>query len=54
MTFISEFAKRRDGATSIEYGMIAAGLATAILGAALLSGDGLTMPFNQVVAAFGG
>jgi len=43
---------RRDtsGATAIEYGLIAAGIAVVIIGAIALAGGALTNTFNSIAA----
>jgi pilus assembly protein Flp/PilA len=51
---IHQFAKDESGATAIEYGLIAAGIAVVIIGALALAGDALTNMFNTITAALGG
>jgi pilus assembly protein Flp/PilA len=46
--FISRFAKDESGATAIEYGLIAALVAVAIVGALTTLGSGLTTMFGKV------
>ncbi len=41
----------RDGATAIEYGLIVAGIAIAIIAAVFLMGDNLEMMFNALGSA---
>ncbi|MDE1153524.1 MAG: Flp family type IVb pilin [Micavibrio sp.] len=45
---INKFAKNEDGATAIEYGLIAAGIAVAIATAVFLVGSKLTGLFTSV------
>lgn len=45
---LRKFAKDTNGATAIEYGLIAAGIAVAIIAAIALVGDGLTSMFTDV------
>ena len=47
-------AKDESGATAIEYGLIAAGIAIVIIGALALVGGQLTALFNQIVGGLGG
>ncbi len=47
---ISRFAKDESGATAIEYGLIAAGIAVAIVTAVSLVGTNLTGLFNNVAS----
>lgn len=46
--FITRFAKDESGATAIEYGLIAALIAVAIILALTTMGDKLTATFNKV------
>ncbi|WP_374599825.1 Flp family type IVb pilin [Brevundimonas sp.] len=46
--FISKFVSDESGATAIEYGLIAALIAVAIIGALGLVGDGLIEKFTEV------
>lgn len=46
--FISKFVSDESGATAIEYGLIAALIAVAIIGALGLVGDGLIAKFTEV------
>jgi len=48
MTFVSRFVKDESGATAIEYGLIAAGIAVAIIGVLTTLGTNLTGTFNSV------
>jgi pilus assembly protein Flp/PilA len=50
-TLISRFVADETGATAIEYGLIATGIAIAIITAVNLVGTNLTARFNQVAAA---
>jgi pilus assembly protein Flp/PilA len=45
---VKRFAKDESGATAIEYGLIAAGIAVAIITAVNLVGTNLIAKFNQV------
>ena len=48
---IRRFLKNRKGATAIEYGLIAAGIAVVIIGAVQLLGTNLDATFNGVADA---
>lgn len=48
---VSKFLKDQSGATAIEYGLIAAGIAVVIIGAVTSVGSALTGTFNSVAAA---
>jgi pilus assembly protein Flp/PilA len=48
--FISKFISDESGATAIEYGLIAALIAVAIIGAASLLGDQLIATFNRITS----
>ena len=48
MTMIKRFAKNEDGATAIEYGLIAALIAVAIIGAVSALGDSVSNNFSKV------
>ena len=48
MNLIAKFAKDESGATAIEYGLIAALIAVAIIGAATFLGGSLSSMFNEV------
>ncbi len=49
--FISRFLRNESGATAIEYGLIAAGIAVVIIVAVTLVGTNLTTTFNTVATA---
>jgi pilus assembly protein Flp/PilA len=49
-TLFARFAKDESGATAIEYGLIAAGIAVVIITAVNLVGTNLTSLFNDVAA----
>ena len=49
--FVSQFLRNDSGATAIEYGLIAAGIAVVIVTAVKLVGTNLTGTFNTVAAA---
>jgi pilus assembly protein Flp/PilA len=46
--FLAKFAKDESGATAIEYGLIAAGIAVVIVGAVGTVGDNLIAMFDTV------
>lgn len=46
--------KNEDGATAIEYGLIAALIAVAIITAVQLTGTSLTATFNSIATALSG
>jgi pilus assembly protein Flp/PilA len=48
MKMITRFAKDESGATAIEYGLIAALVSVAIIGALTTLGDKLTTTFTEV------
>lgn len=48
---LKRFAKDESGATAIEYGLIAAGIAVVIITAVNLVGTNLTSTFNNVADA---
>jgi pilus assembly protein Flp/PilA len=48
MTFARKFLKDDSGATAIEYGLIAAGIAVAIIGVVTTLGGNLTGTFQSV------
>lgn len=50
MNKILKFAKDESGATAIEYGLIAAGIAVAIIGAVETVGTDLIAKFGEVSA----
>jgi pilus assembly protein Flp/PilA len=49
--FLKAFAKNDSGATAIEYGLIAAGIAVVIITAVNLIGTNLVAKFNEIAAA---
>ena len=51
--FIASFIKNETGATAIEYGLIAAGIAVAIITAVGLVGTNLKTTFTSVAGAVG-
>lgn len=51
--FIKRFAGDESGATAIEYGLIAAGIAVAIITAVTTLGENITGTFDQVSAEMG-
>ena len=52
--FISRFFKDESGATAIEYGLIAAGIAVVIIGAVNLLGSTLNGVFGDINTNIGG
>ena len=52
--FLNRFAKNESGATAIEYGLIAALVAVALVTAIGLMSDQLQVVFGDVTAALGG
>ena len=48
LKFMRKFLKNESGATAIEYGLIAAGIAVAIIGAVGLVGDDLGTKFGEI------
>ncbi len=48
---LKNFLKNEDGATAIEYGLIAALIGVVIIGAVQLVGTNLTATFNAIAAA---
>lgn len=48
---VSKFIADESGATAIEYGLIAAGIAVVIIAAVQLVGSNLTTTFSTVAAA---
>jgi pilus assembly protein Flp/PilA len=52
--FVKRFAREEEGVTAIEYGLIAALIAIAIIGAVTVVGDRLCATFNSVAVALGG
>ena len=53
MRMISRFLRDESGATAIEYGLIAAGIAVAIITVVTLLGTNLNTTFGSVAAALG-
>lgn len=52
--FLKSFVKDESGATAIEYGLIAAGIAVVIITAVQLVGTNLTAQFNAIATAIAG
>ncbi len=50
----AKFAKSEDGATAIEYALIAAGISVAIVATVLLLGGQIDTVFNDILTALGG
>ena len=48
--YIKEFLSNEDGATAIEYGLIASLIAVVIIGAISVVGTKLTATFNEVAS----
>lgn len=48
---VKRFAKNEKGATAIEYGLIAGGIAVVIIVAVGLAGDALVAMFNTIASA---
>ena len=53
MSFFARFLKNQDGATAIEYGLIAAGIAVAIIATVAGLGTQLKATFTSVDNALG-
>ncbi len=51
--YFAQFKKDESGATAIEYGLIAALISVAIIGAVTAVGTGLNATFNSVAAELG-
>ncbi len=51
LTIVIRFARDEDGATAIEYGLIAALVSVAAIGALTAMGDSLSTMFNTVSTA---
>ena len=51
MRIVSRFVRDESGATAIEYGLIAAGIAVAIIAAVQALGTGLNTTFTSVTTA---
>ncbi len=54
VSIFRQFQNDASGATAIEYGLIAAGIAVVIIGALALVGNQLTAMFAAITAALGG
>ncbi|MDH5722033.1 MAG: Flp family type IVb pilin [Alphaproteobacteria bacterium] len=54
LDLMKKYLKNEDGATAIEYGLIAAGISIAIAATVFLVGGSIDGLFNQVVAALAG
>jgi len=54
MSFLTRFLRDEEGATAIEYGLIAALISVAIIAALMSLEDALTSTFNSITAALGG
>jgi pilus assembly protein Flp/PilA len=54
MSKIVAFLKNESGATAIEYGLIAAGISVAIIGALSNVKTGLNTTFSSISSALGG
>ena len=52
MKSVKRFLKEEEGVTAIEYGLIAALIAMAIITAVALVGTNLTTTFNNIAAKF--
>lgn len=52
--FFSRFARNESGATAVEYGLILALIAVAIVGAAGALGTALSGKFNSIAGTVGG
>lgn len=50
---LKRFLKNEDGATAIEYGLIAALIGVVIIGAVTSLGEGLTGTFNSIADELG-
>ncbi|KAA5603416.1 Flp family type IVb pilin [Blastochloris sulfoviridis] len=51
MKTFARFVKDESGATAIEYGLIAAGIAVVIIAAVQLAGDNLLLTWQRIAAA---
>ncbi len=51
---LTEYKRNQDGATAIEYSLIAAGIALAIAAIVYLTGDELLALYGDILAAFTG
>jgi len=54
MKFVKSFLKNESGATAIEYGLIAAGIAVVIIGAVKALGSTLDGVFSNINTEIGG
>ena len=54
MKYITKFARDENGATAIEYGLIAGLIAVVIIGAVTITGSSLDGMFDQITAGLGG
>jgi pilus assembly protein Flp/PilA len=52
-TFLDNFLRDKNGATAIEYGLIAALISVVIIGAVTLVGSNLSGVFNSIGTALG-
>ncbi len=52
--YLRKYLGNRSGATAIEYGLIAAGIAVAIIVAVGLLGDNLSLLFDSIAKSLGG
>jgi pilus assembly protein Flp/PilA len=48
MTKLKHFLKNESGATAIEYGLIAAGIAVALIGVIAVMGNSISAAFNRI------
>jgi len=48
MSFLTRFVRDEEGATAIEYGLIAALVSVVVIGALTLLGDNLKETFNRI------
>lgn len=53
-TMFSRFVKEEDGATAIEYGLLAALISVVIIGAVRALGTNVSSQFNQIATTVGG
>lgn len=53
-TLIAKYIAEKDGATAIEYGLLAAGISIVLVVAAFAFGDQLAATFAQIIAAMAG
>lgn len=54
MKFVAKFAHDENGATAIEYGLIAGLIAVVVIGAVTAAGTSLDGMFDQITAGLGG